>query len=325
MQQIIYQEFPENRKFGIELEVSNNLTKQQIGSIINDFEDFYGLNKRAVKVTPGVEGWAQTANNHYWHVKFDRTCGPLGKKFDNGWEIASFIGHGHKDVLHISRLARFLKNAGAEVNLNCGLHIHVEVKDFDETKMGILLARWLKVENMVLSACHISRKNNEYCKLIRSKLDKNNSWYDKSNPKKIWSRLCPRDLTIHNNYEKRVSLNTIGFAISRINKNFSRNTVELRMPECILDETHVKNWTRLIINFIERSFSHEDLPEDLKPVKNIKEALVFLGLAEEDKFSILCPETLNTKIWFLRKILQNSQCEKTTKQAKKYLDFITLV
>lgn len=250
MGKIIYQEFPNQRRFGVELEVSNNLSKQQLGKIVTDYEDIYSFKSRVVKATSGVEGWAQTKDNNYWHVKFDRTCGFLGKKFDNGWEIASYIGNGHDDVVHISRLSRFLSNAGATVNLNCGLHVHVEVKDFDESMMGILLARWLKIENILFKICHISRKNNEYCLPIRNRIGIKNEWYDRFDPKKVWNKLSPRDLSIHNNYDKKVTLNTIGFAIAKINKQTTRNTVELRLPECLLDENHVKNWIRLIVNFV---------------------------------------------------------------------------
>lgn len=111
MRRVIYKDFPQKRRFGVELEVSNNLTKSDIGKAITEFEGIYGLNK-AVKMTSGLEGWAQTECNDYWHVKFDRTCGPFGKSIDHGWEVASYIGEGSADIRHIARAARFLKNFG---------------------------------------------------------------------------------------------------------------------------------------------------------------------------------------------------------------------
>ena len=89
MSQFTYQEFPEKRRFGVEIEVSNNISKKDLGNVIEEYETIYlsplKKRKRAVKVTTGVEGWAQTKKNTYWHVKFDRTCGPRGKNFDHGW------------------------------------------------------------------------------------------------------------------------------------------------------------------------------------------------------------------------------------------------
>jgi len=322
MPEILYQEFPNQRRFGVELEVSNNISKQEIGVIINEYEFFYSLNRKNVRVTAGPEGWAQTRDNDYWHVKFDRTCGPLGKKIDHGWEIASYIGSNIEDVNHISRLARFLKNAGAEVNLNCALHVHVEVKDFNEHKMGILLSMWLKIENFLLMACHPSRFNNQYCMPIRRKLGRCSNWYDPECPEQVWKNLRPCNLNIHNNHDKRETLNTVGFATATCNPFFTRNTVELRLPECMLDEFHVKNWIRLIVNFVECSNKKMSAPKDLKPAKNIKEALNYLGLSGEEEFLILCPDLVSTKAWFLRKIIKNSQSKKIINQSEKHLDLI---
>lgn len=320
---VAYKEFCQNRRFGVELEISNNLTKQDLGNIVNDYENTYSIKKKIVRVTPGLEGWAQTKNNSYWHVKFDRTCGPIGKDFDSGWEIASYIGCGNADVDHISRLARFLQAAGAETNLNCGLHIHVEVSDFDETKMGILLAKWLKIEKALVSLCHPSRQNNPYCGLLSNKIFGWQKWYNPEKPSTLWFGLSPSNLSVHNNFEKRVALNTVGFAIAMLNPKYHRNTVELRLPESLLEEKHVKNWIRLIINFVDSCKDVEEPPSDLYSCSNLEEILYYLGLFGGKDFLILSPELLNTKIWFLQKIISNYQDKKIIKQAQNYLKFIT--
>jgi hypothetical protein len=325
MRDILYKEFSPNRRFGVELEVSNNLSKQDIGDIVNEYEILYSKKKKIVKITPGLEGWAQTKNNAYWHVKFDRTCGPLGKDFDNGWEIASYIGCGVKDVDHIARLARFLHAAGVETNTNCGLHIHVETFDFNEESMGVLLARWLKVENFLTSICHFSRHNNQYCAPVRHKIFGWQNWYDYKKPSTLWHGISPSNLSVHNNFEKRFTLNTVGFAIGILNPLYNRNTVELRLPECILDERHVKNWTRLIVQFVEASKNSLRAPEDLDSCQSLEEILLYLGLYGGEDFLILSPELLNTKLWFLNKIICFSNNKKIIKQAKKYLQFITTI
>jgi len=318
--QIIYKYFPNERRFGIELELSNNITKKQLGFIINEYENIYNENKKNVVLTPGKEGWAQTKENDFWHVKFDRTCGPLGKNFDHGWEIASYIGKGIDDVNHISRLARFLDSAGAEVNQNCGFHIHVEVKDFDNILMGNLLSRWLKIENFLISICHVSRKDNPYCKPLRKKINKKTLefFYKKNQPETLWELFRPMDLSTYNNYQKRVTLNTINFAISKINPKFSRNTIELRLPECRLQENYTKNWIRLILNFVENCKNNTEQLDDLKPSKSLKDILKYLGLSDDNNFVFLCPDLINTKVWILNSIIEKSQNKKLINEAKKY-------
>jgi hypothetical protein len=321
MRKIAYQEFPSCRRFGVELEVSNNLTKSKIGKILKKFEA-NSEKSREVIVTPGLEGWAQTKGNDYWHVKFDRTCGPLGKNIDYGWEVASFIGSGTGDVNHISRLARELDAAGAEVNLNCGFHVHVEVKDYSPYDMGILLARWMKVEDLLFSICHKSRSNNEYCASIKSIFNKSWSSYTKD-PEYLWDILRPYDLGTHNNNSKKVTLNTVGFATHILIQSFSRNTVELRMPECLLDETHVKNWIRLIVNFVDFSKSNPKMPDNFDSCNSIEELLVNLGLSGQDEFLIMDHDLLMTKIWLLKKIISCSRNELMIHQAKKTLEFVS--
>ena len=335
MNQFVYQEFPKKRRFGIELEVSNNLSKQQLGEVIRDYEIIYKnpsySRKRSVRVTSGEQGWAQTQNNTYWHVKFDRTCGPNGKNYDHGWEVASYIGSGIDDANHISRAARFLNNAGAETNLNCGFHIHVEVDDFTPYQMGILLGRWLKIESFLISICHPSRYLNEYCMPLSNLFQTRKSIYDigerklKFDPSFLWEIMRPHDLGIHNNHSKRVTLNTVGFANAQNNSFYPRNTVELRLPECLLDENHVRNWLILIVNFVEVCKNKNDTLRNLKSSNSVDEALIHLGFSGEESFLFLSKELLNAKLWFLDKIMKTTQNQTIFQQAKRHFELATLI
>lgn len=324
MRPIQYREYPAHRRFGVELELSNNRTKQEIGSGLNQYEEIYGRNK-TVKVTPGAEGWAQTKSNAYWHVKFDRTCGPVGYGTDSGWEVASYIGHGADDVLHISRAARFLKVIGCETNLNCGLHIHAETSDFTPRKMGILLARWLKVEPWLIQICHHTRRENIYCQSIRHRMNVKHVEYDPMDPEEFWEDMKPNDLGIHNNYEKRFTINTVGFATSRVIPEYNRNTVEIRLPECLLEEQHVKNWTRLFLNFVEVAQQQERGPESIEPANSVAESLYYLGLQGKEKFVVLDRELLGAKIWFLQITAAKSKSSTSVRRAQKHLEFISRI
>lgn len=321
MRAIHYREFSSQRRFGVELELSNNLTKQEIGKALADYEEACGR-KKAVKVTPGMEGWAQSISNTYWHVKFDRTCGPKGKGEDSGWEVASYIGSGRADVQHIARAARCLRMSGGQTNLNCGLHIHAETKDFDGSQMGVLLARWLKVEEHLVQICHPSRRENLYCRTMQHRLQSKKVAYDPKEPLLFWLSMMPNDLNVHNNYEKRFTLNTVGFATGQLNCEYKRNTVELRLPECLLDESHVRNWTRLFLNFVDASQEAASGPENVDSSSSVAETLYYLGLHGDDRFVVLDRELLSAKIWFLQKLATSSKSVKTARQARKHLEFI---
>lgn len=322
MRRVIYKELTQSRRFGVELELSNNKSKSQIGYHLQDFESLQP-NKRPIKVTLGSTGWADTHSNNYWHVKYDSTCGPLGKGEDSGWEIASYIGCGNDDINRISRAAWYLKSVGCETNKNCGLHIHVESKDFDAYMMGVLLARWIKVEDALIKICDRSRWKNDYSQPLRARVDYMGIVYSPIMPRSFWSSIQPRNLEKHNNLEKRYVLNTVGFATGLLHGQYEKNTIELRLPECILEEAHVRNWTSLILNFVEAASKKCLIPENLEPCKSIEEVLIYLGLSEEENFCFLDDNLLNLKAWVLRKI-SDSDISLAT-QARKHLEFIAKV
>src|SRR5690606_17579711 len=90
------------------------------------------------------ETWASTGNgNDFWHIKRDSTCGPEGKttSLDKyGYEIASYVGRGAKDLLLISKVVPELKKAGAVINNHCGLHIHADCSDLKLEQASVVMA-----------------------------------------------------------------------------------------------------------------------------------------------------------------------------------------
>lgn len=326
MDHISLKEFSSSRRFGVELEVSNNLTKIQIGLEMAEFEKLYGTNVRHVKVTSGSEGWSQTKENDYWHIKFDRTCGPLGRRWDSGWEIASFIACGINDANHIARAARFLSSRGAQTNLNCGLHIHVETKDFSKMQMGILLARWLKIEHILFSICNPVRSKSVFCRSLRERYYNNptiiHHHYQDFLPEVLWLQLMPTSLEPHDNPERGFALNTVGFAKAQVDSDWSRNTVELRMPECRLEENYVRNWIKLIVNFVDVAAT-ASAPPDINKVTSVDELLFYLGLTGSNEFVVYDPDLANLKVWLLERISSETKLS-IISEAKKRLGSISL-
>lgn len=325
--QVGYRVLPSQRRFGVELEVSNNLSKKALAEIVESYEFWYGGIGRDVVVSPGKKGWAETRCNSYWHVKYDSTCGPQGKDIDSGWEIASYIGQGVRDVKYISGLADFLARHKAEVNKHCGLHIHVEANDFVARNMGVLLARWLQVEHFLIHICDRSRWCNPYCRSVRSRLDDRLGLFAISylheSPSTFWKYMRPTDFSTHCNEDKKYMLNTVGVAIGEINPSHDRRTIELRLPEGRLSTEHVRNWIKLIVNFVDVSMNASS-PMVLEPVKTVAEALSLLGLAgEKGQFWMLDDQLFDTKIWLLKKVLASETLNVFHEEAAEMLRFVT--
>ena len=320
---IVYKEMPE-RRFGVELEVSPSITKNAIGKILGKYEESTNGGHR-VEVTSGKKGWAETRGNCYWHVKYDSTCGHEGKGKDFGWEIASYIGSTYADLDRISKAADYLHKSGLQVNRNCGLHIHVEARDLGTTDMGCLLARWVNVEDILIKICDPYRNNNKYCKRLHERWTQRSFWgaYHPEFPQQFWSDMKPTNLGTHDNAEKKYTLNTVGWAKGKCFSSYDCQTVELRLPECLLKSEHILYWASLMINFVEGCKNSEPPPQ-IAPARKLSEVLKLLNLQGRDDFFLLEPRLLDTKLWFLRKIVNSAQIDRDlAEEAVELIDFIT--
>ena len=320
--QVIFKKTPHTRKFGVELEVSPDVHKTSIGMILEDFELYYGTG-RTVKVTPGPNGWDVTNSNNYWHVKYDSTCGPKGKPHDYGWEIASFIGRSEEDLDIIAGAAEYLAESGVLTNNNCGYHIHIDVSDFTPEKIGLLIARWLKIEFSVMSACPIRRINNPHCQFLNFRRITQNASYNPERLVDFWNRMAPENLGNHDNVDKRYTVNTIGYRTGQINDYHPRKTVEFRFPECLLNRQHIANWVMILLCFVDDCYKAETPPKHIQKCESLSESLQLMGLQGNDNFFYLLDEKLcDAKIWFLQKIKLENTSPSYAQEAEELLAFI---
>ena len=312
---VAYKEFNTTRKFGVELEIHPSVTKMDLTDRMREFEK-RSVNPRQIIMEGGPEGWAESIDNNYWHVKYDSSCGPVGKKKQDGggWEIASYVASGVRDAIHIAKAASYLEETGVQVNNHCGLHIHVDAADFTADQMGVLLGHWLKIESVVQHALPEHRKKNKYCKLLRQRM----KGYDPS--RKLWDHIKPKNLCPHENPDKKFTLNTVGWCAGE------RPTVELRWPECLLDRMHVYNWILFIVNFVD-ACKNREMPKNFDGVKTIDDTLELMGLQGEDEGqALILDEHLHLlKLWFLRRVSRYGTHKKLVADAQDKLVFLTKI
>lgn len=323
--QIAYKEFSSTRKFGVELEVDPIVLsggepfgdaksgKAVIANTLRCFESLPGNRRVDVLVEGGDQGWAESIDNDYWHVKYDSSCGPTGKKKKDGggWEVASYVGSGINDIIHIAKAAHYLGSQGVQVNPFCGLHIHANVEDCDKTHMSNLMGHWLKIEPIISHALPERRKKNKYCKPLRSRLKKH---YCEG--MLLSDSIGPKNLSCHENPEKKYSINSVGWVVGE------RPTLEIRWPECVLDRMHIYNWTLFFINFIDACFMKPF--DSISPVTSVEDLLEIVGLQnpEDEPFLILDEHLHLLKLWLLRRITECGSNQIIISEAKDKLDFL---
>jgi Putative amidoligase enzyme len=298
-----YVKFVTKRCFGVEIEVNRKLSVQQLAKIVQEADP-----KRQVMST---QSYQQDYSNDYWHVKFDRSCGDRSQ--EGGWEIASYKASGAKDLLKIEKVMKAVSENGAEVNNNCGFHIHVEIADFNTIQAATLVAYWLKIEKMICEILPKHRRNNMYAKLLTDKFHLNTS-VGAYNPTSLWMAIRPPSF---DHEHRRVSLNITNYAL----QSHNRRTVELRLPEGTVNPKEIKNWVRLFLHFVD-SCKKRDFPESLSTVTDLRECATILGLHNDNPFFILSKGLYETKTWFLRRASKLAASKKVQNEANQYLNFI---
>jgi len=290
-----YKKFVSQRRFGVELETGNTLTKAKVKSVLKT------LSERTSFITK----YQLSGDNPSWHVKDDATCGPLGRLGPKGVEIASFVGKGINDLQHIADVAEGLYRAGCRVNDNCGLHVHAEAKDLTTAQVGVIIAHWVKIEPILSMAMPLRRFENPYCRSLRkTKLDASLRWSGED----IWEIFKPNNLNFYENEDRRMTLNLVNYARAIQYDSTHRKTLELRWPEGTLDGRDVRCWVRLFLSFID-TCKDRPMPSNLYTA-NLSDALTYLGMNhDKDSFVIFSEGLHDTKTWFLERIIQYGSSE----------------
>jgi hypothetical protein len=149
---------PWDRSFGIEIETTEG-NFGGVGSFAGDIADeLTSLTGRAVCVEDTEAG---NNNLHIlsngWGVCYDGSC---------GFEVKSPILSGDAGLASVAMMLRAMSNVGAHVSSSCGIHIHVDTRDFreDYRKVGNLAAMVSRVEDIILACVNRSRTGNTYCR-----------------------------------------------------------------------------------------------------------------------------------------------------------------
>jgi hypothetical protein len=283
--------FTKKRHFGVELELlTSGVTQNRLRDIIAETDGKHPIQ---------VSGWQATQNNGFWHVKTDSTC---------GYEVASYKARGFRDVVTICKVAEALHNADVKIDRKCGLHLHVEVRDFNVNQMAALVAYWLKIEPVIFYALPDYRRNNIYCRSCREGLVVPAKALSQVNS--FWTAVCPTGIS---HVFRRKTLNICNYVF-----NPGRMTVEFRMPESTFDPYEVKNWIRFLVNFV-HFVKKQPYPGNIE-IASLAEMLQIVGLAGDGIFYILSSGLVETKQWILQRIISYSPEKSISRQAMDLLN-----
>ena len=98
-------------------------------------------------------------------------------------------------------------------------------------------------------------------------------------------------------------------------EKFDRKTIELRLPEGTLESEDVASWVKIMVMFVDNMVSAY-MPENLSPIKDLKEFFQIIGLEQKDCFVILSEGLYKTKLWICRRIDKSDWAKANSKGIK---------
>jgi hypothetical protein len=226
-----------NRKFGIEIEATN-VAMSDVASALN-----------AVGILCVVEGYNHATRNH-WKVVSD--CSISGNQ---GFELVSPILQGENGLMQVALVGDTLERIGAKVNTSCGLHVHVDGRDLTVNSMSRICKMWLKYEDCFDSIVPASRRNNQFCRAIRSKFASLEVAFDK-----LATATSIQGLT-------RI-INSDGYSSSsryhklNLESMVRHGTVEFRQHSGTVNGLKMVNWVKLVGGFVESAVKAKNIKMD---------------------------------------------------------------
>lgn len=116
----------------------------------------------------GISGIENVNKLNKWANKWNASIvhdGSISSTY--GFEIRTSPAKGSKLVQQIKEVCDILKAGKARVDKSCGLHVHVDCRDFkrkDPSDFQKLSFVWAKLESKMFSLVSTGRRDNNYCK-----------------------------------------------------------------------------------------------------------------------------------------------------------------
>jgi hypothetical protein len=151
---------------------------------------------------------------------------------ENTAEIRTAPARGKLFIQQIKEICGVLNEVGAEVNESCGLHVHVDARDFTSEDLFKVALLWEKYEPTMFRKVAKHRRNNSYCAKMGNVLSSIVKTQNELPMNKI-----DRFREEFNDLDKNCSLN--------FNPILEFGTIENRMLEGCIDADKIIKWAEI--------------------------------------------------------------------------------
>lgn len=199
-----------------------------------------------------------------------------------GFEISTSPAMGDVFLAQIKDHCRAFRQCRARVTRACGLHVHVDARDFRYWDTRRLILVYAKVEDALFSILPHSRNGNSFCKRCG---DSFASLVKSGRPKDVREALLQKLYGSKNNARsyRRSKSHCSRYTALNVHSWLYRGSFEFRLGAGSVDYKNITNWAMLLGNLLEYAAKKSDKDVDslsgtsldilkrLAPTKNIRE------------------------------------------------------
>ena len=173
-----------------------------------------------------------------------------------GFELVTAPASGDLFAEQIQDICTAFHNDGAEVNAKCGLHVHIDARDFRYWDIRRLIHLYYKIEDALFHLVPLSRRNNNYClpcgARYYSAISGSAKRYKEGLLKSLYgSRDSAR-------YSKREKYCPCRYNALNLHSWLYRGTVEFRLGAGTTDARKITCWGMLLAAIIDYTAKHSD-------------------------------------------------------------------
>ncbi len=199
-------------------------------------------------VTGTGQRYTSTSRGAKWEVMYDGTAGAGG---GTGWEVSSPALELDEDG-ECAELRRgcdtLMRDLAPKISSNCGLHVHVDVSDFNWKEVQKLLGLWVRYEPFFFSMVPDGRARNTYCQPMRAA-----TWRDAHRVDQAESYAAFTALRATTRTQFESACRSLGkFRTIRMDMWSTNGRVEFRVHSSTINYTKIREWVRLLLSLVGR-------------------------------------------------------------------------
>ena len=215
-----------NRNFGIEFEIKGMNTRKA-ADVLN-----------SINISCFAEGYNHNVSNN-WKAVTDATV-------HNGCEVVSPILNGAAGIEQAMAVAEALSDAGASVDRQCGMHVHLDASDLTGNHLINLVKAYYDNEAEIDSLMPVSRRgsNNTMCASVRN------------NYNLIKGRRNEPAIYVASSTNRYVKLNLASY--------MRHGTIEFRQHSGTLNARKISMWIRFLSSFVEAQKNNDNAAPEVQ-------------------------------------------------------------